>query len=123
MKVRMARIYNPSRAVASIPFTVRINHVSVSTNDVYELYYDTFDLFMNSQTPAILADSSRACNTYTNDFASTGQGGDLSWVRFYPRRKDGTGGDYFYVIKLPVDFTPAHTEAIDPNYCDYSYHR
>lgn len=69
MKVRMARIFNPSRAVTSIPFTVRINHVTVSNNDVFELYYDTFDLFMNSQNPAPLADSSRACNTYTDDFA------------------------------------------------------
>ena len=65
----MARIYNPTRAVVSIPLSIRINHVSVSTNDVYELYYDTFDLFMNSQNPAPLADSSRACDYYTGDFS------------------------------------------------------
>lgn len=35
MKIRMARIYNPSRAVISIPMSVKINHVVVSTNDVY----------------------------------------------------------------------------------------
>ena len=120
----MTRIYNPIRAVASIPFTVRINHVSVSNNDVYELYYDTFDLFMNSQTPAILADTSRACNAFSSDFAQNGnQGGDLAWIKFFPRKKDATAGDYFYVIKLPVDFTPAHTESIDPNLCSSSYHR
>jgi hypothetical protein len=67
LKVRMARIYNPSRAVQSIPLSVRIVHVSVSTNDVYELYYDTFDLFMNSQTPAPAADSSRNCNSVSSD--------------------------------------------------------
>ena len=110
MKIRMARIYNPSRAVVSIPISVRINHVTVSTNDVTELYYDTFDIFMNSQNPVPLADSSRGCDYYTTDFAEDNyQVGDLGWLRFYPRTKDGNPGPgYYYVIKLPVEFTPAN---------------
>lgn len=35
MRLRMARIYNPARAVVSVPISVRINHVVVATNDVY----------------------------------------------------------------------------------------
>lgn len=62
MKIRVARIYNPSRAVVSIPISMRINHVTVGSNDVDELYYDTFDVFMNSQNPAPLADTTRNCN-------------------------------------------------------------
>lgn len=72
MKIRVARIYNPNRAVVSIPISIRINHVVVSTNDVYELYYDTYDVFMNSQNPAPLSDTTRGCDTYTVDFAENG---------------------------------------------------
>lgn len=68
MRLRMARIFNPARAVVSVPISVRINHVVAATNDVYELYYDTFHLFMNSQNSAPLADTVRGCDYYTADF-------------------------------------------------------
>lgn len=40
----------------------------MSTNNVFELYYDTYDVFMNSQPNSPLADSTRNCNDFTNDF-------------------------------------------------------
>ena len=107
----MARIYNPSRAVQSIPLSVRIVHVSVSTNDVYELYYDTFDLFMNSQTPAPAADSSRNCNSVYHDVFESVQVGGVGWFRFYPRNKGdsiSSSVGYYYVLQLPKDIQPQH---------------
>lgn len=53
MRVFIAKIFNPAIAVTSIPITVRIQHVEVSTNNVYELYHDTYDVFMNSQNPTL----------------------------------------------------------------------
>lgn len=35
LKVRMAKIFNPANAVASIPFSVKIVHVTVATNHVH----------------------------------------------------------------------------------------
>lgn len=63
----MARIYNPANGVQSIPLSVKIVHVTVATNHVHELYYHTYDLFMNSQTPSPAADETRNCNYYTSD--------------------------------------------------------
>lgn len=64
---------------------------------------------MNSQNPAPLADTTRGCDHYTVDFAENGMElGDLGHIRFYPRRKDSSTTDYYYVVKLPVDFTPAN---------------
>lgn len=77
---------------------------------------------MNSQTPAPLAQTSRACDTYTADFAETGEGGDLGWIRFYPRRKDTSTTQYYYVIKLSTDFTLANVEVRNPDYCSDTYH-
>ena len=51
MQVWIAKIYNPTAAVTSVPISIRIDHIQVSTNHIYEMYYDTFDLFMNSQNP------------------------------------------------------------------------
>lgn len=124
MKVRMAKIFNPSRAVASIPLTMRIVHVTVATNHVHELYHDTFDLFMNSQTPSPAADQTRNCNHYTSDIFQSVQVGDVGWFRFYPRNKgdsiDSSIG-YYYVIKLPEDWKPRHREVNAPQYCHSSY--
>lgn len=64
---------------------------------------------MNSQNAAPLADTTRGCDYYTVDFAENGyEVGDLGYIRFYPRRKDASSTAYYYVVKLPVDFTPAN---------------
>lgn len=115
MKVRMARIYNPTRAVISVPISVRIDHVQVSTNNVNELYYDTFDLFMNSQDPAPLGNNTVSCSLHTSTFTNPGyEVSGMQWMRFYPHRKDPSGY-YFYVIKMPSDYKPRNMEQNNPS--------
>ena len=124
MKVRMARIYNPTNAVQSIPFSVKIEHVTVATNNVEELYYDTYHLFMNSQTPSPAADQTRNCNHYTSDIFQSVEVGAVGWFRFYPRSKGdsiSSSVGYYYVIKLPEDYKPQHREVYAPQYCHGSY--
>jgi hypothetical protein len=53
MRVFIAKVFNPAIAVTSVPITVRIQHVDVATNNVFELYHDTYDVFMNSQNPTL----------------------------------------------------------------------
>jgi hypothetical protein len=53
MTLYIAKVFNPSIAVTSVPITVKIQHVEVSTNNIYELYEDTYDVFMNSQNPTL----------------------------------------------------------------------
>ena len=52
MRVFIAKIFNPDIAVTSVPISIRVQHVTVSTNNVQDLYYDTYDCFMNSQFAA-----------------------------------------------------------------------
>lgn len=54
MKVFIAKIFNPNIAVTSFPISIRIQHVQVATNNVQELYHDTYDVFMNSQNPTLM---------------------------------------------------------------------
>ena len=105
----MARIYNPNIAVTSVPISIRIIHQSVSNNAVTELYYDTFDLFMNSQTPSPYASVYLPCNNWNacwnvnnNDIS------DVSWFRFYPTNMGGlsASGGYYYALDLTTDFLP-----------------
>ena len=77
---------------------------------------------MNSQNPAPAADSTVTCNQHS-DFSRDGyQVGDTEWMRFYTYNK-GYGGDFYYVIKLPVDFIPRHNESTSVDYCEGSWHR
>jgi hypothetical protein len=76
---------------------------------------------MNSQNPAPLADTTVACNAYTNDFNDDSQQvGDLAWIRFYPRNK-GSNFPYYYVIKLPADFQLANNQYNNPASCSGTY--
>ena len=76
MKVRMVRIYNPATTVVSVPISIKIDSIVAATNHIYEKYYDTFDLFMNSQAPAPSADSSSNCNQNSDFAANTYEVGD-----------------------------------------------
>lgn len=35
MQLWIAKVFNPANPVTSIPISIKIDHVSVSTNDVY----------------------------------------------------------------------------------------
>lgn len=52
----IARIHNPTRAVKSVPLSVRMFEVEEATNNIYERYYETFDLFVNGQAAAPIGD-------------------------------------------------------------------
>jgi hypothetical protein len=65
MKVFIAKIFNPAIDVTSLPLSIKIDHVTVATNNVEELYYDTYDVFMNSQDSAASADTTLDCNVFS----------------------------------------------------------
>lgn len=70
MRVWIAKVFNPGVAVTSVPISIRINHVVVASNDVYELYYDTYDVFMNSQTPTPTFALTEDCQSGTECYGS-----------------------------------------------------
>ncbi len=35
MRLWIAKVFNPAVAVTSVPISIRINHVALSTNDIY----------------------------------------------------------------------------------------
>jgi len=61
MQLWIAKIFNPAVAVTSIPISIKIDHVMVSNNNVFELYYDTFEVFMNSQNPPTPVHTTNGC--------------------------------------------------------------
>ena len=103
MQLWIAKVFNPAAAVTSVPISIKIDHVVVASNDVYELYYDTFDLFMNSQTPAptysVVEDcqsgaSCSSCTIFSSDITNR------NWFRFSPyiAGSPTLSLGYYYVI-------------------------
>lgn len=76
------------------------------------MYYDTYHMFMNSKNPSPLPTTVQACDLHSSDFTEDPREvSELGWMRFYPRPKDpAIVGNYYYVIKLPMDFRPANVE-------------
>lgn len=110
MRLYIAKVFNPVRAVVSIPLSIRIIRVVSATNNVYEYFYDTYDLFMNSQVAAPVGTNLlQNCNAIVNDFTEDNmEVGQIGWIRFYPKRIGAVTNPYYYVIKLPADFKPVH---------------
>lgn len=112
MRMWLARIYNPATAVTSVPISIKIDHVVASSNDVYELYYDTFDVFMNSQTPNPTYSQTLDC------MSNYGCGGSCTifdnninnrnYFRFQPVAMGGytTSLGYYYVLDTTSVFKP-----------------
>lgn len=84
MRLWIAKVFNPTNPVTSVPISIRMNHVVVATNDVYELYYDTFDVFMNSQTPAPIGNYASGCQDYYSGTIFGGNVYTVNYFRFYP---------------------------------------
>lgn len=107
MQVYMARIFNPAIAVVSVPISIRIDHIQVSNNNVYNMFYDTFDLFLNSQTPTPVADSSMNADAVYGTILS-GDVGNINWFRFYPTKVGSTAitaaNGFYYVLDMTTDF-------------------
>lgn len=129
MRVWIAKIFNPAIAVTSLPISIRINHVVVATNDIYELYYDTFDVFMNSQNPnptyAVTegcydgTDCPTTCTVFNSNINAR------NYFRFSPRPmgsySSSTG--YYYAIDTTAVLKPRSLEyEYNNNNCSGSYY-
>lgn len=72
MRLWIAKVFNPAAAVTSVPISIKIDHVSLTTNDITELYYDTYDLFMNSQANSPTTYTTTSCrDVYNGDIFSS----------------------------------------------------
>lgn len=85
MEIWIAKVFNPAIAVTSVPISVRMEHVEVSTNNIYELYYDTFDTFMNSQNVGSLTHNTIGCQSYSGTVMQSGPINHEGLFKFYPR--------------------------------------
>lgn len=89
MQFWIAKVYNPAIAVTSVPISIRIEHVQVSTNNIFELYYDTFDVFMNTQNVGTLSHTSYDCRQHTSSTIFERDINHVGYFRFYPRSIGG----------------------------------
>jgi len=115
MKVWIAKVFNPDIAVTSVPISIRIEHVEVSTNNIYELYYDTFDLFMNTQNVGTLSHVSYDCKAFTSLIVlNSGPVNHPGLIRIFPRSIGGfsTLYGYYFVLDATDDFKPMDLEAM-----------
>jgi len=127
MRVFIAKIFNPSIAVTSVPITIRIQHVDVATNNVYELYSDTYDVFMNSQNPT-LQQANGTRGTRSNSFENGKNISDQGWFAFDVRTLgsvpiSGTDG-YYMAIDLTNSLKPMNNQntTTPTSYCSGSYY-
>lgn len=124
MRLWIAKVFNPTNPVTSVPISIRMDDVVVASNDVYELYYDTFDVFMNSQTPNptgnYASDCQSSCSSCT---IFSGNVYNVQWFRFYPYAIGSVSSTfgYYYVLDTTSVFTPMTLESYrGSNYC-YTY--
>jgi hypothetical protein len=108
MQFWIAKVFNPAIAVTSVPISIRIEHVEVSTNNIYELYYDTFDLFMNTQNVGTLSHVSYDCQDPYANVLNSGPINHGGYIRFRPRSIGGFDANYgyYFVLDSTADFRP-----------------
>lgn len=90
MTVYIAKVFNPAIAVTSVPISVKIQHVEVSSNKIYELYYDTYDVFMNSQTTS-LQQTNNTRSARGDSFENAKDIGDQGYFIFDVRKLGSVG--------------------------------
>jgi hypothetical protein len=112
MRLWIAKVFNPAAAVTSVPISIKIDHVSVSTNDITELYYDTFDLFMNSQAnnPTVFQTSS--CKDVCNCGIFSSEINNRNSFLFYTNSLGSFDANigFFYAIDMTSALTPRSLE-------------
>jgi hypothetical protein len=123
MRFWIAKVFNPTRGVTSVPISVKIEHVEVSTNNIYELYYDTFDVFMNSQPVGTLTNNVQDCQTYATTIFSSGPINHAGLFRFDPRSVSGYNSlyGYYFVLDTTSDFKPVNVGSYSSTNCNTSY--
>jgi hypothetical protein len=113
MTLYIAKVFNPSIAVTSVPISVRIQHVDVATNNVFELYHDTYDVFMNSQNPTVVVSNSTR-NTRADSFEDGKDIGDQGVFAFDVRKKGSVGITaslgYFMALDLTDSMKPMNNQ-------------
>ncbi|CAM6005532.1 unnamed protein product [Sphagnum balticum] len=115
MMFYIAKVFNPAVAVTSVPISLRIDHISVANNAITKIFYDTFDLFLNSQPPATANNQNLNCDAYTGQILYSGQVNGQGWFRFYPYLASGSvSNGYWYVLDVTNDFKPLMQS---PSYC------
>lgn len=124
MQVWIAKVFNPAIAVTSVPISIKIDHVVVASNDVYELYYDTFDLFMNSQNPTPSYSVVEGCQSSCSCTIFNSNINNVNYFRFYPyiAGSPSVSLGYYYVIDTTAAFKPMTLQSYwSSNYCHSSY--
>ena len=121
MTLYIAKVFNPSIAVTSAPISVRIQHVDVATNNVFELYHDTYDVFMNSQNPT-LQQSNTTRGTRSDTFENGKDIGDQGVMAFDVRKKGSVGITtslgYFMALDLTDSIKPMNNQNTTAPYLD-----
>jgi len=107
MSLWIAKVFNPATAVTSVPISIKIDHVSTTTNDIYQLYYDTYDVFMNSQTPGAPSNVISGCQDYNGSRVLGGYVTQVNWFLFYPYAYGTiTANGFYYVLDTTNMFQP-----------------
>lgn len=124
MKLYIAKVFNPSVFTASVNISISITQVTVSNNNVDELYYDTFTVFMNSQTNSPAGDVNEYVSNAQDYFQNGQDVGNTGYINLYVQSSAiNAATGYFYVVQLPKNFTVLNHEATTAFYsCSYSWH-
>lgn len=128
MQLWIAKVFNPAIAVTSVPISIKIDHVVVASNDVYELYYDTFDLFMNSQNPAPTYSAVEGCQSGAGCISCTifnNKINSINWFRFSPyiTGSPTVSQGYYYVLDTTSVLKPLTLQTYwGVNSCHGSYY-
>ena len=108
MRLWIAKVFNPATSVTSVPISIRIDHVTVTTNDIIELYYDTFDLFMNSQSNSPTDFLTTSCRDVCNCDIFGSEINNRNSFLFYTNSLGSFDANigYFYAIDMTSALTP-----------------
>lgn len=104
MQVYIGKVWNPATAVKSVEIKVQINHVGNSTNRVYELYRDSFELFLDPQPKVAAGLTANSMDLNTNQFfTSSSDVTDADGYLYLTAESFNTpvSGNFYFVVKLP----------------------
>lgn len=123
MRVYIAKVFNPLIAVTSVPISIRVQHITVGSNNVQDIYLHTYDVFMNSQTPSLSTNytGTAASNTFYGGYHISQEGYFIFWPDRVGPLSMGTLG-YYYVLDLTSAIKPANRQSNPSQYCYSGYY-
>jgi hypothetical protein len=125
MRLWIAKVFNPAAAVTSVPISIKIDHVAVTTNDITELYYDTFHLFMNSQSNSPTVFQTSSCRDVCNCDIFSSEINNRNSFLFYTNSLGSFDANigFFYAIDMTSALTPRSLQdEWNNNDCHSSYY-